>query len=516
MKTAHVDPGSEGQENGSSTRPPHHAQLHGTALGFVWANAGWILLITIATLVGAAVFSWSRTPLYRSNAFVLVQTQPGNGTARAPDMGTEKAIVSSGAVLGQVYRSLGISQEELLNGLTVTVPVETNVLKISYTSPSPEEAQRGAQAFAQQYMKTADELAPPTAQRPTAVVITPATVPAEPFSPDHATDLAIALVLGVALGLGVAFVRDRLDDRCRDVVDLEQTLEAPVLGSIPAVRAGKNDAKARLVVLRSPRSPATKAYRDLRTRLLQTAARRRQSVLLVTCPLKEDKTAVAANLAASLASLGGRVALLSADLPRGQTHELFGLDNRVGLSNLVEGTADLMEVLQTTEVEGLVVLPSGPAPADPGAVLQTRGMKRVLDQLRDIVDFAVIDAPPVLAGADTVALAELAEMILLVADAKRSTRSQVAAAAQELEEERHKLVGCALINAHKTSPRFAAQPAHADREAPTPTRQQDGNGPRVGMPHTDTGGVDALAPGSERETDQQRGDVIAGRWESSR
>ena len=129
---------------------------------------------------------------------------------------------------------------------------------------------------------------------------------------------------------------------------------------------------------------------------------------------------------------GRRVVLVCADLRWGRTHALFGLDNWPGLTNLVNGDARLADVLRWTEVSRLQVVPGGQAYFDPSSVLQSTAFRNLLAELRSEADFVVIDAPPVLSSADTAALAELGAMILLVADARASTRTEVRSAMREL------------------------------------------------------------------------------------
>ena len=115
----------------------------------------------------------------------------------------------------------------------------------------------------------------------------------------------MALCLGLCLGLGVAWLRDTLDDRVRGVNDLEAQAGIPVLGVLPAFRSKKHSPADRLVVVRNPDSRVAEAYRNLRTRLLQVMAWQGADTLLVTSPGREEKTTVAANLSATLAALAG-------------------------------------------------------------------------------------------------------------------------------------------------------------------------------------------------------------------
>jgi len=259
-------------------------------------------------------------------------------------------------------------------------------------------------------------------------------------------------LLGLALGTGVALVRDAVDDRLRGRLDLATQANAPVIALIPAFRTQKRSPEERLVMVHSPASRVAEAYRDLRTRVLQAAGGRDVDTLLVTSASREDKATVAANLATALALSGRRVILVCADLRWGRTHELFGLSNGVGLTSVLSGRTTLAYGLRDTRVGGVQLLSSGPPTSDPAAMLLSPALPRLLGQLRGRADFVVIDAPPVLATADTEALAELSHMILLVADARISSRAQVRAATQQLGAARENRISCVFDNVGRARP----------------------------------------------------------------
>ncbi len=453
--------------------PPRRVGRAPTAPGswsrFLLARLPWILLITLAVTAGAAALAWTQTPTYTSQADVVVypaSSQTGSSVQQTTDMGTEKGIASSGAVLVLASRSLHVPERLLQNGLSVSVPVDTELLTISFSDPNRYEARRLAQGLARAYVTfrnpkppavkvkgqgklaksvtvTTPPPAPPGAVQ--AAIITPASLPLSPSSPNRPLDVGVALLAGLVLGLGTALVRDRIDDRLRGPIDLAERTDAPVLAVIPAFRRRRSDPARGLVVLTSPGSAVAEAYRNLRTRVLQVAGWRGASTVLVTCPGREDKATVAANLAAAVAQSGRRVTLVCADLRWPRVHSLFGLEgDEAGLTTVLYGRADLAATLRRTGIRGLQVLPAGPPPPDPGALPQSPVLREVLDELHSGGDFVVIEAPPVLAGADAGALAELAPMILLVSGARRSRRAQVRAAVHELGHVREKVIGCVL------------------------------------------------------------------------
>jgi len=430
---------------------------------FLLAKLGWVLLVTLVVTLGAALLSWTRTPTYRSAADVLVEasTVPGVTTLQVPDMGTEKLIASSGSVIALASRTLGVPPATLSGATSVSVPVDTHVLRIAVSNTDPAKARQWAQTVAEAYVVFRTTSHPSRAPDLTksgtdttatvpASIITPAFLPGAPVSPNHAVDLAVAIVIGLSLGVGTAILRDRLDDRVRGAADLEARVGAPLLAPLPAFRRWRSGLPGRLVVGYGPDSAVAEAYRSLRARILQAAKRRNARTIVVTSPARVATTTVAANLAAALARSGRRVVLIGAELRRPRTHRVFGLPDHIGLTTVVLGGVPVRDALRPTVIEGLTLLSAGGQTVDPGTILQSPAFPAVLHDLRRHADFVVIEAPPVLAGADTVTLAELAEMVLVVGDGRRTTRAEVHAANQQLEPVRDKVIGCALENIGRT------------------------------------------------------------------
>jgi succinoglycan biosynthesis transport protein ExoP len=444
--------GDAGKTTAIASHPRFTLGAPGSWSRVLLAHWSWIALMTIAVTAVAAVVAEIQTPIYKAQAEVAVYPTAANAGAAQPFvMGTEKGIASSGAVLSLASQALSLPESRLENGLSITVPVDTDLLVIAFSDPSPLVAQSVAQEVAEAYVLYRSSTVRPTGTTGAsssvaqAVIVTDATFPTAPLSPNRKLIVAVGLILGFALGIGLALLRDMVDDGLRGALDLQAQAETPVLAQIPAFRR-KGNSPDDLVIVRNPGSPVAEAYRNLRTRVLQVAAWRRANLLLVTSPGWEDKGIVAANLAAALALSGKKVALVSADLRWGRTPALFGLDNRRGLVNVVNGDASLAESMRRTEVSGLQVLPGGHAYFDPSSVLQSAAFGKALDQLRSEADFVVIDTPPVLANADTAALAERGALIMLVANARASTRSEVRAATRELAHVRDDLIGSVLDN----------------------------------------------------------------------
>jgi succinoglycan biosynthesis transport protein ExoP len=450
------------------------------ARGLFVTHWSWMLLVTTLVVAAAAMLSWSRTPTYRASADVLVQPRLfAAGTApQVPDMGSEKAAASSTVVLNIAARALGVSAGQLSHGLSVSVPLNTHVLHVSYSSTDADQARQRAQAVATAYVSYWLAQQPPlgrTSTRPTTAeildttVITPATRPSAPASPNHLVDVGIALIIGLVLAGGTAYVRDRLDDRLRGPDELEKNGGGPLLAVVPAARRTRTDP----VVARRRTSPGAEAYRELRTLLLRVAEQRGAKSLLVTSPTGDAQTVVSANIAVTLAQAGRSVVLVQADMRRPHGHELFGVGQVPGLADVLEDRASLDSVLVQPDVPGPRVLPAGLLVGDIGLALHPSRLGEVIGQLSADADFVVIDAPAALAGSDIATMLEAADMVLIVGDSRRTTRAQVRAAASQLEHVRDKLIGATFVTfgrrARLVTPPLSLVAGQGDRASTRPS-----------------------------------------------
>ena len=202
-----------------------------------------------------------------------------------------------------------------------------------------------------------------------------------------------------------------------------------------------------LITLTDPRSPASEAYRTLRTNLSFYSLDEPLRTLVVTSPAPDEgKSTTIANLAVTMAQGGRRTILVDCDLRRPSLHELFGVNNEVGLTTMIlDENAGL--VLQQTTVENLSILPSGPKPPNPADLVGSRKVERVLDMLKENADMVLIDAPPVIGVTDAAVLGARVDGVLLVVSAGKTRRDHAEHARELLEKARVRIVGVALTNA---------------------------------------------------------------------
>jgi capsular exopolysaccharide synthesis family protein len=310
-------------------------------------------------------------------------------------------------------------------------------------------------------------------------VVQPADQPREPSSPKPARNGILALIVGLALGVGAAFFAERLDDRFRGPEGLEISAGAPVLSVIPRMPAERT-ADGMLVTIRHPDSAHAEAYRTLRTGLMFAASGRSARTMVVTSPLAGDgKTVTTANLGIAIAQAGKRVVLVSADLRKPDLHRLFGWENGPGLTDVLSKRANVWELLVRPEgIDNLWVLQSGSGLGTPADLLSSHEMAELLTQLRDSADVVLIDTGPVLAVPDALSLGPLVDGMLIVVSADQTTRGAVRQARRQLELVNARILGAVLNNfrARKRSG-YYHEYGPSRRDAATPAAPSEGTNP---------------------------------------
>ncbi len=201
-----------------------------------------------------------------------------------------------------------------------------------------------------------------------------------------------------------------------------------------------------LVTLDDPRSPAAEAYQSLRTNLefsgLNKALR---TILITSADATADKSSAVANLAVVMAQAGDRVILVDGDLRRPMQHEIFGVSNARGLATWLAEGGDAP--LAKTEVEGLTLLPAGPAPANPVALLSARRLEETLADLSARAEYVLVDAPPVLTVTDAALWANKVDGVVLLLSAGSTKREHAQRAKVVLEKVQAHILGAVLLNA---------------------------------------------------------------------
>lgn len=250
--------------------------------------------------------------------------------------------------------------------------------------------------------------------------------------------LVIALILSPLLGIGVALLLHYADNTVKSASDAEKLLGLPVHSVVPGARAHS------LVRQRCPEIMDV-AYQMLTSNLwIANQNQGVNSIVVVSAEPDAGRSVTASNLAVTLAKEGARVVLVDSDLRQPTQHLIFGVDNKVGLTNLLSGGATLEDVLVPTRVQGLLLIPTGPVPANPVKLLKSPEMKDLAEQTREVADFVIYDTPAGVAFPDPVLVAANVGTAIVVHAAGRVSRGSEAELRARLESVGVRLLGAVL------------------------------------------------------------------------
>lgn len=259
-------------------------------------------------------------------------------------------------------------------------------------------------------------------------VVDKAEVPKNPVKPRKKLNIILAIIVGLVMGIGMAFFFEYLDNTIKIPDDIESHLNIPYLGSVPAITIdsdGKPDSetKAELVTLHSPQSMASEAYRGIRTSVLFSSVESiPKAILISSSGPKEGKTITATNLAIAMAQSGSKVIILDCDLRKPKIHEVFGISRDQGVTNLLVGNSDIKEAIFHTEIRKLDVIPCGPIPPNPSELLGSKRMLSFLKILRKTYARIIIDSAPITVFTDGVVLSKHVDGVVLVVRANDTAR----------------------------------------------------------------------------------------------
>ena len=404
-----------------------------------------IVLCTLLAVAASLLATLAATPIYQASAQLFVSTSTGvdsnvSGLNQGGQFAQQRVksyadIVNSPAVTEAVIEELGlgISPRRLAGTIEATAPLDTVLINVDVTNADPRQAQRIANSVAEQFTTVASDLETPTGQQSSPVkvsVVRTADLPQGPVSPRTKLNIALGLLVGLAVGVGGAVLRETLDTSLKGADEIQQALDLPTLGII----AYDPDAEKRpLIVHVDPQSTRAEAFRQLRTNLQFVDVDRKPRSIVVTSSVpSEGKTTTTCNLAIALTQAGLRVILVEADLRRPRLASYLGLEGAVGLTDALVGRTDLDDVLQPWGDGNLQVLASGPTPPNPSELLGSEQMGELLEALESRCDLVLLDAPPLLPVTDAAVLSAHASGAIVVVRSGSTTREQASRAVEIL------------------------------------------------------------------------------------
>ena len=300
-----------------------------------------------------------------------------------------------------------------------------------------------------------------------------------PYLPNTQRNLAMALMVGLMIGVGLALMLEFLDTTIRRTEDVEKIVGRPVVGLVPMVKLrerkqkdqdkapGRRKVDDRTVSHYSqlhPKSAVSEAFRSLRTSLMFSTPEGMPKTLLFTSPGPGDgKTTNAINLATVMAQNGSRVLLIDADLRKPRMHRDFNIPHAPGLTNRIAGAnADdsSSSAIVPTSVEGLFVMPSGNQAPNPAELLSSERMTRIINMASRAFDHVIIETAPILGLADSLVLARAVDGVIMVTASGKTTKDSIKASTRRMQQVQAPLLGVVMNQVDMDSPDYAYYSAY--------------------------------------------------------
>lgn len=525
----------------------------------------WVIALTVLAVAIALAYGSVQKKEYSATAQLLAEpasgTVPLSGTQQtvsATDVLTDLQLITGAPVAARAKKSLGFTPK-----VSASEAGQTNVINLTATASTPAQSARIANTYAQDfaaYQRTnalnaldgaesqlerqitaiGNQLAPLVSEKtpssavaaeisaltsqqtalqeqltqlqvaatesPGGIEVTSlATPPSAPSSPKPVEDAALAAVVGLLLGVVIAFAVEYFDDKIYTKEEAERfSRGVPVLAIVPRIKTWKKTNRPMVISETDPFSPVTEAYRSLRTSLQFAAhGRSRKTILVTSAAGVEGKTSTVTNLGVVLAQTGERVVVVGCDLRRPRLGSFFGLPESPGFTSVLVSNGDLREDLRgalqaVPNCPGLAFLGTGPIPPNPAELLASERAADIFKMLSSVFDVVLIDSPPLLPVADAQILAGLSDTVLMLLMAGKTTRAEAERAMELLAQADSRPTGLVLNRAvRRGGGRVDYGYSYKYRYVPqrVPERLESGNGSA-----SDSGGSSASAPRSQART----------------
>ena len=276
-----------------------------------------------------------------------------------------------------------------------------------------------------------------------------------PSKPQRAKVMAIALAFGLMFGGGLAFVRDWMDHRLRSAEEVSGILGVPILGTVPAMSKKVGIVARGQKVHLDSKSLVAEAYRTIRTAVFFGVPKDEAKTILVTSPAPGDgKSTLVSNLAITMAQAGQKTLVIDCDFRKPKQHSIFEIDEGIGIADVLAGTVEMAEAIQTGPVENLALLACGQEVPNPSEMLNSETFAKTLNTLSKQYDRVIIDSPPVAPVADSQILGAICDVTLLVLRAEKSTRKHSQQARDGLLSVGAHVLGAIVNDVHRNRERY--------------------------------------------------------------
>ena len=278
-------------------------------------------------------------------------------------------------------------------------------------------------------------------------IIDLAEIPRIPIRPRKKFNIFLAAIVGLTLGVGLAFFLEYIDNTVKSIEDVERYLNATLLGVLEKVRIEKSEKQASLELFthEMPTSTFAEAMRNVRTSIMLSSTDNPKKLLLVTSTQPgEGKTFVASNLAIIIAKTGKKTLLVDADFRKPRVHKVFDIETLPGLSNHFIGECDLESIIKPTVVPNLSIVTCGLIPPNPSEMLGSQSMETFCKNVGGQFDTIIFDTPPAMAVTDAVVLSNIVNGVIYVIKSGEVAKEAVKRSILQLSGKKSEILGVVM------------------------------------------------------------------------
>jgi len=284
-----------------------------------------------------------------------------------------------------------------------------------------------------------------------------------PIKPKKKRNILLAIIVGLAMGTGMAFFLEYMDDSIESPEDIEKHLGIPFLGPLGYVKkpdiknSGKDSEQTKweLFAFNDPKSTTAEALRNIRTNIsFRLKGKDDKSLVIASANPGEGKTIFAINMAILFASMGKKTVLIDADMRKPRTDKLTGIDRTPGLSDALIGEVQLSSIIKQVLLPNLYIIPAGTLPPNPAELLTSERMDEFQQKFNKTFDIIIYDSPPMMSVTDSLILSKAAGNTVLIIKGGETERKAVKHAVRQLEELDAKILGTVLNEVAMATARY--------------------------------------------------------------
>lgn len=392
----------------------------------------WGIITFVVVFAAVCAYTFLVPPTYSATAQVFAtysdsSVQDDNNISNFSNASTYisnqiqsyPTLATTEAVLKPVIDDLGLDTTvaNLAGQITATNPTNTAFVNITAETGDAKQASDIANSVAESLSNIVEKsLHASSKESPVKLsVVQRAAEPVTPSSPNVALYLAVGLVAGLILGVFATLIRDLMATRVKESRDLQDIINAPIMGRIPTDESLQERGKP--LIISNPSGRITEEFRRIRTNLSFTSkveGSDARMIVISSVEPSEGKTTVSVNVAVALAENGAKVLLIDADLRHPSVADHIGLEGGAGLTHVLSDQATVKDAVQRYWKPNLHILPAGPKPLNASMLLNSKTMSKLLDTALHTYDYVIVDTAPLVVADDAAVFGAKGNGIVLV------------------------------------------------------------------------------------------------------